>query len=113
MRNDRFGANNRSLIGRGCVKTKTDLAVNQFCKIQTSTSRTFELRVGFFARFAQFAKVPRVLTQPRPSVARRRQFPVSPFPSLMSGRYAVPKSTLSHFEAGDDTTLRGPVSHQL
>jgi uncharacterized protein (DUF4415 family) len=65
-RNDRFGANNQSLIGRGCVKTKTDLAVKQFCKIQTSKSRRFESRLGFLARFAQFAKVPRVLTPPRP-----------------------------------------------
>jgi hypothetical protein len=55
--------------GRGCVKTKTDLAVNQFCKIQTLKSRRFESRLGFLARFAQFAKVPRVLTQPRPAVA--------------------------------------------
>jgi uncharacterized protein (DUF4415 family) len=52
--------------GRGCVKTKTDLAVKQFCKIQTSKSRRFESRLGFLARFAQFAKVPRVLTPPRP-----------------------------------------------
>jgi hypothetical protein len=48
------------------VKTKTDLAVNQFCKIQTLKSRRFESRLGFLARFAQFAKVPRVFTQPRP-----------------------------------------------
>ena len=47
---------------RGCAKTKTDLAVKQFCKIQTSKSRRFESRLGFLARFAQFAKVPRVLT---------------------------------------------------
>ncbi len=65
----RFGEANRSLIGRGCGKTKTDLAVNQFCKIQTSKSRRFESRLGFMARFAQFAKVPRVLTQPRPLLA--------------------------------------------
>lgn len=52
--------------GRGCAKTKTDLAVNQFCKIQTSKSRRFESRLGFLARLAQFAKVPRVFTQPRP-----------------------------------------------
>src|ERR1700690_3672663 len=29
-------------IDRGRVKTKTDLAVNQFCKIRTSKSRRFE-----------------------------------------------------------------------
>jgi hypothetical protein len=47
-------------------KNKTDLAVNKFCKIQTSKSRRFEPRLGFFARFDQFTKVPRVFTQPRP-----------------------------------------------
>jgi hypothetical protein len=53
-------------VGRGCVKTKTDVAANQFCKVQTSKSYRFETRLGFFARFAQFAKVPRVFKQPRP-----------------------------------------------
>ncbi len=52
------------------VKTKTDLAVNQFCKIQTSKLRRFESLLGFLARFAQCAKVPRVFTQPRPSAVR-------------------------------------------
>jgi len=64
-------------VGRGCVKTKTDLAVNQFCKIQTFKSRRFESRLEFLARFARFAKAPSVFTQPRPSVARCSQFPVS------------------------------------
>jgi hypothetical protein len=52
--------------GRGYVKTKVDLAVNQFCKIQTSKSRRFEPRLEFLARFDQFAKVPGVFAQPRP-----------------------------------------------
>jgi hypothetical protein len=52
----------RSGFGRGCVKTKTDLVENQFCEIQTSKSRRFESRLGFLARFAQFAKVPSVFT---------------------------------------------------
>ena len=56
-------------MGRGCVKTKTDLAVNQFCKIHTSKSHRFEPRLGFLARFDQFAKVPSVFTQPRPGAA--------------------------------------------
>jgi hypothetical protein len=59
--NGRIGAN-PSLIGRRCVKTKTELAVYQFCKIQTSKSRRFESHKGFFARFAQIAKVPKVFT---------------------------------------------------
>jgi hypothetical protein len=58
-------ASSMTVHGRGCVKTKTDLAVKQFCKIPTSKSRRFESRLGFLARFAQFAKVPRVLTQVR------------------------------------------------
>src|ERR1039457_917753 len=62
-------SNRKAAFGRGRVKTKTDLAVNQFCKIQSSKSRRFESRLGFLARFAQFAKVPRVLTQPRPVAA--------------------------------------------
>src|SRR5208283_613799 len=44
------------------LKTKTDLAVNQFCKIQTLKSRRFESRMGFLASFAPFAKVPRVFS---------------------------------------------------
>jgi hypothetical protein len=62
-------SNRVAAIDRGCVKTKTELAVKEFCKIQTSKSRRFESRLGFLARFAQFAKVPRVLTQPRPGGA--------------------------------------------
>ena len=38
--------------GRDCVKTKIDLAVNKFCKIQTLKSRRFEPRLGFLADFA-------------------------------------------------------------
>jgi hypothetical protein len=51
-------------FGRGRVKTKTDFAVNQFCKIQTSKSRRIESSLGFLAHFAQFAKAPRVFTRP-------------------------------------------------
>ena len=65
IRLSRNGRSGTTASGRGCVKTKTDLAVNQFCKIQTSKSRRFESRLGFLARFAQIAKVPRVVTQPR------------------------------------------------
>ena len=53
-------------------KTKTDLAVNQFCRIQTSKSRRFEPRLGFLTRFDQFAKVPRVFTQSRSTCDPRR-----------------------------------------
>jgi hypothetical protein len=64
---DPKGSSRTTGLDRGCVKTKTDLAVNPFCKIQTSKSRRFELGLGFLARFVQFAKVPRVFTRPRPS----------------------------------------------
>jgi hypothetical protein len=49
-----------------CEKTKTDLAVNLFGRIQTSKSRRFEPRLGFLTRFDHFAKVLRVFTQSRP-----------------------------------------------
>jgi hypothetical protein len=57
---------NPAADGRGCVKSKADLAVNQFCEMQTSKSRRFEPRLGLFLRFDQFAKVSRFFTQPRP-----------------------------------------------
>src|SRR5271168_4106030 len=60
--NDRSREAHQAGSGRGGVKTKTDLAVNQICKIQTSKSRRFESRLGLFARFSKFAKAPGVFT---------------------------------------------------
>jgi hypothetical protein len=46
-----------SVLLQHTVKTKTDLAVNQFCKIHNSKSRRIEPRSGFLARFDHFAEV--------------------------------------------------------
>jgi hypothetical protein len=75
--------------GRGCVKRKTDLAVNQVCRIQTSKSRRFDSRLGFLTRISRFAKVPSLFTQPRPRVRIGSQTPGDGLYPANSGRCCI------------------------
>jgi hypothetical protein len=92
--------------GSRLCKTKTDLAVNKFCKIQTSKPLRFEPRLGFLARFAQFAKVPSVFFYTAP-VATGQPGPMTrlppagiqtimPLPASARGKIAQLRTAIRH-----------------
>jgi hypothetical protein len=96
---------------RGCVKTKTDLAVKRFCEIQSSKFGRFETRLGFLAHFAQFAEVSRVFTQPRPeSDVRQRQLYGAPESTARIGSLGSAKVAARIGEQNDKQRTKGTLA---